>query len=381
MKTIWKIVIPLGLIALAVVVMMALLGSKESPAIRQSRVVAKHVDALVVHPGPVSANITGYGRVASTHPIDLISEVSGQLIEGKLSFQPGQSFRKGDLLIKVDDRQIRLTLNSRKADLLTALANVLPEIKVDFPDEYKKWQDYFDACEFDQSLAGLPETANRRIKLFLSRFKVYNLYFAVRDLEIQAEKHLFRAPFDGSIVTANLREGATVRPGMNLGRIICMNELEVEIPLGVDDIRWLDKKSPVQFVSDGSTVQWQGVTSRIGSAIDDRTQTIPVYIQVDAEESSALVDGVFLQAKMPGLTIESAVVIPRKAIYDKDHLYLITDGKFEYRQVEIARYELEDVIVQSGLNDGDTVVIEMLQGVVSGMPAFPNLPSTDTGSL
>ena len=68
MKTIWKIVIPFGLIAVSVGVMMTLIGSKETPATRHSNVVAKHVDALVVHPGPVSANITGYGRVASTRP-------------------------------------------------------------------------------------------------------------------------------------------------------------------------------------------------------------------------------------------------------------------------------------------------------------------------
>lgn len=381
MKTVWKILIPACVIILGGVVMITLIGMKETPAPRRSKIIVKHAEAMVVYPGPVMANIIGYGRVASLRPIDLISEVSGELIKGSVPFQPGQTFKKGDLLIKVDDRQIRLTLNSRKADLLTALANYLPEIKVDFPGEYEKWQGYFDNCEFDKLLEPLPKANNRKVKLFLSRFNVYNFYFAARDLEIQAEKYYFYAPFDGSIVTANLREGAVARPGTNLGRIISLSEFEVEIPLGIDDLRWLDKKPPVLFTSSESTAQWQGRTSRIGSAIDDRTQTIPVYVTMDAFESSALVDGVFLQAKMPGRTIESAVVVPRQAIYDGDHLYLITDGKLEYRRVEIVRYELENVIVNGGLNDGDTVVVEMLQGVVSGMPAQPDFPSIDTESL
>jgi RND family efflux transporter MFP subunit len=283
--------------------------------------------------------------------------------------------------VKVDDRQIRLKINSRIADLLTALAKVLPEIKVDFPDEYKKWLAYFDSCEFDRALKPLPKAGNRKVKLFLSRFNVYTLYFAARDLEIQAEKHKFYAPFNGSIVTAKLREGATARPGTNLGRIISLTDLEVEIPLGIDDIRWLDQKSPISFSSGESSGEWTGQTNRIGSIIDDRTQTIPVYVSMEAADADALVDGVFLQAKMPCLTIESAVVIPRKAIYDNDHIYLITDGKLEYRQVEIARYELNDVIVSGGLVDGDTVVTEMLQGVATGMPAKPDLSKPDQRSL
>lgn len=377
----WKILIPVIIVALGYAGMRQLIGMKKTPSSRPAKVSVKHAEAMVVHPGPVMANIVGYGRVGSLRPIDLTSEVGGILEKGWAPFLPGQTFHKGDLLIKIDDRQIRLNLNSRKADLLTALANFLPEIKIDFPDEYKKWQTYFDRCEFDRKLENLPPANNRRVKLYLSRFNVYKLYFAARDLEIQAAKHYFYAPFDGAIVTANLREGGTARPGTNLGRIISLSELEVEIPLAISDLRWLDQTAPVRFTSDESAVPWEGITSRIGSAIDDRTQTIPVYVRLEGIESASLTTGLFLQAKMPGLTIASAVVVPRKAIYDKDHLYLISGGNLEYRQVEIARYELEDVIVSGGLNDGDTVVVEMLQGVVPGMPVQPEFPSTDEGDF
>jgi multidrug efflux pump subunit AcrA (membrane-fusion protein) len=381
MSKLLRIIIPVGLLAVAALVMWYLMGMRQAPERRASKVAVKHAASMVVHPGPVQATITGYGRVASVRPIDLISEVSGELIEEKLPFQPGQPFHKGDLLIKVDDRQIKLTLNSRKADLLTALANVLPEIKVDFPGEFQKWQEYFDRCEFDQPLEPLPQAENRKVKLFLSRYNVYNLYFSARDLEIQLEKHYFYAPFDGAIVDANYRAGATARAGNNLGRIISLDELEVEIPLSVDDVRWLKSDEPVSFSSGESGEEWRGKMSRIGSAIDDRTQTIPVYVKLNGQESGALMNGVFLEADLPGQVIDPAVVVPRKAIYDNDHLYLISDGKLEYRQVEIARFELEDAIVSGGLNDGDTVVVEMLQGVVPGAPAQPRFPSNDVGSM
>jgi hypothetical protein len=99
-------------------------------------------------------------------------------------FQPGQSFKRGDLLIKVDDRQMKLDLNSAKSDFLNALATVLPEIKVDFPDRYEIWQNYFNSCGFDKELASLPEVEDQKIKLYLTRFNVYKLYFTAQNLDV-----------------------------------------------------------------------------------------------------------------------------------------------------------------------------------------------------
>ena len=141
-------------------------------------------------------------------------------------FRPAQSFSRGDLLLKADDRQVKLDISSRKSEFLTALAVALAEIKSDTPDEYKAWRDYFDAIEFDEKLAEMPATDDPRIKLLLSRLNVYKLYYDIRDLEITLEKHHFYAPFDGSIISADMREGTTARGGSHLGRIINLEELE-----------------------------------------------------------------------------------------------------------------------------------------------------------
>ena len=381
MRTFWKILIPLVILALGYWGMTALSDLKSDNPHRRREVQPKSVEAIIVYPGPVKANVSGYGRVASLTPIDLVSEVSGPLEAGDIGFQPGQSFSKGDLLAKVDDRQITLDINSRKADLLTALASVLPEIKADFPDSYNPWQEYFDRCQFDQPLLALPETTDRKIKLYLSRFNVYKLYFGIRNLEIIAEKHYFYAPFDGSIVTANLRVGSTVRPGSLLGRIISFERQEVEISLAVADIRWLDSYTPVEFTLADNSGRWFGRTTRIGAVIDDKTQTVSVFVQLENPESPILIDGVFLQAKLGGQTIDPAVRVPRRAIYEDRYVYKVVDGLLQHRQIRIARSELNDVIVDSGLLAGDTLVTEVLQGVAPGMPAVPRLTPTESGSL
>lgn len=309
----------------------------------------------------------------SSQPITLSSEVSGEVLPGSVPFQPAQSFKKGDLLLKIDDRQIKLDINSTKSDLLNALASVLPELKLDFPEEYEKYQSYFNSCGFGQKLRDLPETDNQKVKLFLSRFNVYKLYFTVRNLEIRLQKHYFYAPFDGSIVSADLRVGSAARVGSKLGEIINLQDLEVELPVPAIDIQWLDRKKPVRFTSSEIKGEWTGKIKRIGKNIDTRTQAIQVYASVDRGNQNGLYNGVFLRAVIPGTMIQNAVSIPRKAIYEDKNVYLIKNGKLDYRPIDITFEEAESVIATGGIQNGDTLVVEVLQGVANGMPARANI--------
>jgi multidrug efflux pump subunit AcrA (membrane-fusion protein) len=371
------ILLPLLLLAAGYLAMRILLSFKEEPPRQAPLPRTRSVEARVVRKDDVPTRITAYGRLTSAQPVILYSEVSGTIQKGDVPFQPAQSFRRGDLLLKIDDRQVRLDLNSTKSDFLTALATLLPEIKIDFPEEYTRWQDYFDSCEFDRTLTPLPEVRNEQIKLFLSRFNVYKLYFAVRNLEIILNKHLFYATFDGSIVSTDLRVGSTARNGSRLGEIINLEHLEVEVPVTAEDLDWLDREKPVFLTSAEIAGRWTGRILRTGRSIDDRTQTVPVFISVDHSEDDNLISGVFLKADIPGRIVGEAVSIPRKSIYDERYVYLIRGGKLDYRALQIARKGADAYIATGGIEEGDTLVVDVLQGVSPGMLATPRFPDSE----
>ncbi|TFH42997.1 MAG: efflux RND transporter periplasmic adaptor subunit [Lysobacterales bacterium] len=264
---------------------------------------------------------------------------------------------------------------------MTALANVLPEIKVDFPEEFDVWQTYFDSVRFDRPVPPLPEAGNQKTKLYLSRFNVYKLYFAVKDLEILLEKYEVRAPFDGNIVSAALRVGSSARNGSQLGTIINLEDLEVKMPMPAADIPWIDYDRPVLFTSADSDGQWQGRVHRVAGSIDERTQTVPVFVGLESMGEGTLFEGAFLEAAVPGRVIDSALEIPRRAIYSDRYVYVVTDGKLEFREVTVARALNSSVIVTGGLHNGDTLVVEPLQGVTPGMLATPRIISTSERSF
>jgi RND family efflux transporter MFP subunit len=297
--------------------------------------------------------------------------VSGEVIAGEVDFLPAQTFSKGALFLKIDDRQANLRLNSIKSDLLSALAMALPEIKTDYPEAWDEWQEFFSGCDFDRNVPPLPETASERLKLLLARLNIYKLYFSVRDQEIVLEKHRFYAPFDGSIVQVNSRTGSTVRTGSLLGSIINLENQEVQVSLPASDLTWIDTNAIVSLTSSETLEQWQGRVVRIGSNIDTRTQTVDLFVALVDNNSSPLLNGAFLQALIPGRIVNNGVTIPGSSVYQEKYVYLVIDGKLKSSEITIARWEGNSAIIAKGLENGDTVVVEAMQGVIEGMPTTP----------
>lgn len=357
----------LGILAAGFAVMSLLSSLREEPPKKEPEQRQVVVAAETVALGRVAAEISAYGRLKSAQPVVINSEVNGTLEQGEVDFRPGARFQRGQLLIKVDTRQIELDISSAKSDLLKALASVLPEIRVDFPDAFAVWQEYFNRCSFDRPVPKLPEAANNNIKLYLARFNVYNIYFTIRDLEIMREKHFMHAPFDGSIVAVDLRTGSNVRSGTRIGEIINLEELEMVVPLTVEDVQWIDPEQPVLLTSAELRGQWRGHIRRIASTVDQQTQTVQAYITVDDPEQ--LYDGILMKATIPGRMIDSAVRIPRRALHNQNSVYLIQDGLLALRQVDVVRSEPESIIIAGGLASGEVVVTDVLQGVSPGMPA------------
>ncbi len=360
---------PIVILVAGVVLMKFFSSFKKEQQRKQLVIHPKNVIVKIADPRQIRASVSAYGKAQSTRPIAIISEVTGVMEKGDIPFLPAQRFRKGQLLFKIDDRQIRYDLNSLKSDFLNALASVLPEIKLDFPEDYQRFQRYFDHCNFEDKLPPLPETRNQKIKLFLTRFNVYKLYYSIQKQEILLQKHYFYAPFSGSILSADLRVGSTARAGSKIGQIINLDKLEVETPLPVEDIQWIKKGSFVTLYSAELNERWQGKIKRIGSAIDERTQTIPLYIAVSGGKIEDLYNGIFLTVNIPGKTVDNAETIQRKAVYEDHYIYLIKNGKLKYTPVNIVRKESSRVIITSGIQKGDTLVTEILQGVADGMPA------------
>lgn len=342
-------------------------GMKEPPKKEVPVEVKKYVKTQSVKYEDVQTNIIAFGRVKTAEALDLIAEVPGRMFSGVKALKEGQSFRKGQLIFRVDDTEARLNLQSEKSNFLRDLAAILPDLKIDFADNYGAWETYFQSIELDKDLPSLPDYKSHKEKTFLATKNIFSNFYSIKSTEANLRKYRFYAPFDGNISTVNLQSGAFVNPGNNIGRFIRSNRLELQVDVNTKDIEWIQRNTEVVITSEGGN-QWNGVIGRIGEYVNPETQSIDVFIAIRPREQP-LYDGQYLTADIPARMVKNGMIIPRNAIFNSNEVFVLQDSLLKVKEINVLRYN-EETAVFNGLDEGEDLVVEPLINAHNNMKAF-----------
>jgi len=96
-------------------------------------------------------------------------------------------------------------------------------------------------------------------------------------------------------------------------------------------------------------------------------------LRIDDDDKSPLLPvGMFVAADIRGRKVEGVIRLPRSAMRDNNQVLVVdAENHLNFRQVSILRLEHDDILVSSGLKNGELVCISPLQTVVDGMPVKP----------
>lgn len=334
-------------------------GMKEKPPKIFTKTPPKVVETLPVTYSKIDTRITTFGRVESSQPIDLIAEVSGIILQGKVALKEGQNFRKGSLLFRIEDSEAQYDLKSQKSNFLRDLATILPDLKIDFPDSYPQWNSYFERIDLDKSLPEMPDYKTDKEKTFLATKNIFSTYFSIKRSETNLRKHLVYAPFDGSFSNVLFEPGAYVNPGSKIGRIVRSGKLELNVPVEASDIIWIKKGTIAEVSTEDGLMSWKGRVQRIGEVVNQTTQSIEVTIEILANDHKVY-DGLYLKAVIPGETIQNAMEIDRSAVYNGAQVFIVEDDSvLKVKSINTKRLNSKTVVF-SGLEEGEELVIEQL---------------------
>jgi multidrug efflux pump subunit AcrA (membrane-fusion protein) len=363
-----KIIIVVSIIAillLSYTAMSYFAAQKESPETEIPAEIARKVKALPVKYEQVSYTIAETGRLGSQSYVDIISEVQGEILPGKIPLKKGQRFKKGDLLIRIYDEITDYNLKAAKSRFQNSIANILPDFKIDYPEDYQKIKDFFDALKINEPLPALPEITSDQQRIFLASRNILNDYFTIKSSEIQLAKHRIYAPFNGTFTNVMLEVGSIANPGSRLARIINTGMLELEVPIPVEEVIWVDKGARVKLTSEDGTQQWTGTVVRKSDYVDPNSQAVSVFISVQNNPENPLYEGQYLRATFNGEIKGNAMEIPRRAVFNSNLVFVVKDSLLAKAEINILKINQESMIF-NGLAEGDYVVIEPLINVVEG---------------
>ncbi len=309
---------------------------------------------------PAKVNFTG--RVKSIDRIDLYAEVSGVMKNTNPKFKEGNSFRKGQVLVRLDATEKRLQLIANRAKFIHTITKLIPDLRVDYPRDAPLWENYLASIDPTKRLPSLPKVSTKKLTYFISGRNINNTYYEIKSQETKVAKFTIYAPFNGIVKSANITAGTLVRVGQSLGQFIAISGYELEASISFKNLKFIALGQEVDLYSSDLDKKWAGKIYRIGKVINESTQTINIYIKIKGEE---LKEGMYLKGGVEGKMITNAFSVPRLLLLPDDKLYAVKDSVLITLPVDVIKINSDQVILK-GLKDGTVLIEKPLTRAVVG---------------
>jgi len=345
-------------VALAIIFIQSKAKKKPKPA-----KVEKIVSVEKIKNGDIPIVITASGSLNAKNKIELYSEVQGVLNLSNKDFKPGTYFKKGETLLSINSEELFQNLQSLRGNLLNASISMMADYKNEFPNEYKKWQNYLSEFDLKRTTNELPKISSDKEKYFLSLRNIFTSYYNVKNLETRIEKYLLKAPFNGILTEAFVTDGTLVRQGQKLGEFIDPNVYELGISVNAKFIEFLKVGQEVSVANLSNTKKWNGKVIRINGKVDLTSQTVKVFVILKGD---GLKEGIFLDATLNATSEKNAVEISRKLIVGDSEIFVVQDSTIQLQKVTPVYYNEKTAVVK-GLEDGTTILSKPVPGAYSGM--------------
>ena len=358
----------LAILAVGVFVMNGLIGMKSTPPVNPRPANARLVKVMTAVPDTLNALVQLEGRVQAKNRMTVIAEVNGMLPVGGKEFREGVSFQKEEVMLSIDDRELRANLVSQRSQWLQLLASSLADLQLDFPERASAWSGYVSALNVEDVLAPLPEAETERERLYLTSRGIVSGYHAIRASESRLAKHRFTAPFDGVVTATNVEPGSMVRAGQPLGSFVGTGTFEVKSAVHA---RHLDVLRPGQAVvlrEEGGRAVARGEVSRTAGHVDAMTQSASVFCNVEAMQGEVLRDGRFLAGEVLGDSRLGVVALDEALLTGEEgqEVFVVKDNRLALAAVDVVHRDADRVLV-NGLDAGVVLLAEPVSGSFEGM--------------
>lgn len=349
------------IVGMAFGIMRFLVEQKQMPDVVKAPEVVRYVKTEEVSYSDITTKVSGKGRVFSLATVDIMSEGTGKIQKGSVPLKNGQSFNKGDVLFSIYKDEVELALKARKSNYLNALANLLPDIKIDYSENYNAFLLFFNTIDVNKDLPKLPAIKSEQLKMLLAARNILSEYYSILKDELSVKRYTVYAPFDGTYNSVNMEVGAFANVGSRVATAISISQVEVEIAVDAENADFIKIGDDVKLDGDG---EWVGKVIRISGYIDASTQSRLVYVRINAQAKMPL-PGKYLSATFHGKELKQVMEVPRNALFNFDEIYTIVDGRLKKMMVNVIKKNQETLIF-NGLEEGSTIVVQPLIGVSDG---------------
>ena len=374
-KKIFAFLLPGIIIAGAVIVSVILVMAKPEPEKKPVVEIARNVRVVMAHEGRVALSVKTQGTVVAKQAIDLMPQVSGQVVYVSERFVAGGQFKKGEVILRLDPRDYQYAVTSTAARV-TESQQVLLRERAEAALAITEW-DLLGEGEASDLTLRKPQLADAEAKLEAARANL-------RVAQLNLERTEIRAPFNGLLTTKMVDFGQFISMGTKVGKLYSTDVLEVRLPMSNKDLSQFDiaglRSGTVQldvtltgrFADQES--QWKGKIIRTEGLVDIKTRIMYVVAQLRGDQILSLDRkipisiGQFVAAEIEGRVYDPVFQLPRMVLRQGNQVLVVDkDNKLQTRMVKVIESNRDYVVISEGLKEGDIVCKSQLGVGVDGL--------------
>jgi len=367
-----QIIIPIAILAIGAIAFVGFSSMKKPPeekdAVDKTPIVA--VEDISV--APMTLEVSSYGVIKPKYETTIVAQVSGEIVELSDAFVRGGLIKKDQLLARIDPNDYHAALIDAQADMASARAALEKEVAQGKVAE-REWKQITDTSPTELSL--------RKPQLAQELARVKSAQAAILRAERNLQRTEIRAPYDAMINSREIGLGSFVGVGSEIGMLLGTDIAEVRLPVADNQLQFLvaqGEQAKVKLIGtySGQEIQWQAEIARSEGVIDSNSRMSylvaeiqdPYLLQKNTRENELpLRFGSYVQAKILGIEVDNATVVPRYLVVNNSVAILNNESKLHYAKIHILREQGGNVIVSDGLIDGDKLIVSALDYPVAGM--------------
>jgi len=336
-------------------------GRGGAPAGRGGTRTAMTVDTAAVTRQEVVDSITVVGNLIGEATVDVVSRVAGRL--ENVSVKLGDRVSKGQLVAKIEDREIKEQINQAVATLDVNKANVTQR-----ENDVQVQQNALDRARasFERGLVAKQvfEDAEARFnaagsQLNVAKAQQAQTQFRIDELRITLNNTTVLSPIDGFVSRRNLDPGGFAGTTTVIMTLVDLSSVRMVGNLVEKGFRKVVAGVPaIVTVDTFPGEEFSGVVSRVAPVFDPATRTAQMEIEVP-NPGYRLKPGMYARVRLTVERRPDSLTVPRNAVVDVDGrrgVFLVENAAAKFVEVKAGLSDGDRIEILGGLNDGQRVI-------------------------